>query len=210
MAGRAFLKHIPRIELGLGIGLLVAALSGCGGGGGGGPVLPVTVSVSPATASLAPGGTQDFTATVSQITNKAVTWSLQEGAAGGTITAAGKYTAPATIGTYHVLASSVAAPSKTAQAIVTVHTTVTITPAAITVPIGQATILSATVVGSANTAVTWSVQESAAGGTVDSAGKYTAPATPGTYHVIATSQADATQTAATITVVAGSATGTIR
>jgi fibronectin type 3 domain-containing protein len=55
--------------------------------------------------------------------------------------------------------------------------------------------LAATVTGSANTAVAWAVQEGTAGGTVDAAGKYTAPAAPGTYHVVATSAASSAATA---------------
>jgi hypothetical protein len=55
--------------------------------------------------------------------------------------------------------------------------------------------LAATVTGTANTAVTWAVAEGAAGGTVDAAGRYTAPAAPGTYHVVATSAASAAATA---------------
>jgi hypothetical protein len=48
---------------------------------------------------------------------------------------------------------------------------------------------------------TWAVQETG-GGTVDANGKYVSPVTPGVYHVIATSKADAKVTAtATITVV---------
>lgn len=56
--------------------------------------------------------------------------------------------------------------------------------------------LAATVTGTANTVVTWAVQEGAAGGTVDAAGRYTAPAVPGTYHVVATSAASSAATAA--------------
>ena len=49
------------------------------------------------------------------------------------------------------------------------------------------------------------------GGSIDAAGNYTAPTDHGTFHVVATSQADANQTAtATVTVQAGSATGTIQ
>ena len=47
----------------------------------------------------------------------------------------------------------------------------------------------ATVTGTTNTAVTWSVVE-AQGGAVTATGQYTSPATAGTYHVMATSQAD--------------------
>ena len=61
---------------------------------------------------------------------------------------------------------------------------------------------SATVTGSSNTAVNWSVTE-AGGGTIDSTGMYTAPAAAGTFHVVAITQADTTKTAslaATITI----------
>jgi chitinase len=60
-------------------------------------------------------------------------------------------------------------------------------------------------------AVTWSVQEGIAGGSVSSTGLYTAPALPGTYHLIATSQADPSHAAmATIIVQAGNASGSIQ
>ena len=54
---------------------------------------------------------------------------------------------------------------------------------------------SAVVTGAASgqsTAVTWSVQESS-GGTVDASGNYTAPASTGTFHVVATSVADSSR-----------------
>jgi hypothetical protein len=76
----------------------------------------IVVAVSPATASLAPGQTQQFTATVTGDSNTDVTWS----ASGGTITAAGLYTAPANGGAYVVRASSVASPGNTATAVVNV------------------------------------------------------------------------------------------
>ena len=52
----------------------------------------------------------------------------------------------------------------------------------------------AVVTGAASSAVTWSVVE-AQGGTIGATGQYTAPATPGTYTVKATSQADSTASA---------------
>src|SRR5262249_13194886 len=52
-----------------------------------------------------------------------VTWSVKEGASGGTVDAAGNYTAPASGGTVHVVATSVADPTKTATATVTVTAT---------------------------------------------------------------------------------------
>jgi glucuronoarabinoxylan endo-1,4-beta-xylanase len=55
-------------------------------------------------------------------------------------------------------------------------------------------------------AVTWKVVEGSAGGAVSSTGLYTAPSTPGTYHVLVTSVTDPTQTfQSTVTVTAASA-----
>ncbi|HEY7726241.1 MAG TPA: Ig domain-containing protein [Anaeromyxobacteraceae bacterium] len=59
----------------------------------------------------------------------------------------------------------------------------------------------ATVTGAVDTAVAWSVEEGAPGGSVTPAGLYTAPPTPGIYHVVATANADSSvRQAATVTV----------
>src|SRR5216684_484858 len=99
------------------------------------PPPPIAVSVSPGGASTPPGGTATFTATVTGTTagqSTAVTWSVQE-AGGGTVSAAGVYTAPGTAGTYHVVATSVADTSKTGTANVFVTTLTAIPPERITV-----------------------------------------------------------------------------
>lgn len=80
----------------------------------------VSISIDPPSIQLSSGGTQQFTAKVGGTTNTGVTWSIQEGNAGGKITQDGLYTAPATSGSYHVIASSVADPGKSAAAAVTV------------------------------------------------------------------------------------------
>jgi hypothetical protein len=49
-----------------------------------------------------------------------VTWAVSEGAAGGTIDTSGEYTAPSFSGTFHVVATSVADPRRSATATVTV------------------------------------------------------------------------------------------
>jgi hypothetical protein len=168
------------------------------------------VDVAPPTVSLAPAAAQTFTATVTNAPDTAVTWSIQEGAAGGTITAGGVYTAPNTAGTYHVVATSQYDPTKSDTATVTVHMGVTVTPPTATLTLRQTQIFTATVTGTANTAVTWSIQEGAAGGTITVGGVYTAPALSGTFHVVATSVADTSQTAvSTVTVQSGSANGMI-
>lgn len=76
----------------------------------------VTVSLSPATVSLAAGSTQAFTATVANAADSSVTWSCSA----GSITAAGLFTAPAAATSCTVTATSVADPTQSASATVTV------------------------------------------------------------------------------------------
>jgi hypothetical protein len=169
----------------------------------------VTVTVAPTTATVAAGGSQAFTCTVTGATDKVCKWSVREGAAGGTVTSAGVYTAPQTAGIYHVVARSRADTTKRAAATVTVTASqppppvaVTITPTTATLSAGGSQTFTCGVTGSADTACNWSVQEGA-GGTVSSAGVYTAPQAAGTYHVVAKSHPDTTKTAtATVTVTA--------
>jgi len=80
----------------------------------------VAVTVSPATATVAHGATQQFTAAVTgSSTDTSVKWTVASG--GGTITAAGLYTAPAAAGgPFTVTATSVADTTKTGTAKVTV------------------------------------------------------------------------------------------
>jgi len=68
---------------------------------------------------------------------------------------------------------------------------VTVAPNNATLPPGGAQLFAATLTGTTNTAVNWSVQENS-GGTIDStSGLYTAPRdSTGTFHVVATSQAN--------------------
>ncbi len=123
--------------------LTVAALAlACGGGGGGNnpPIVPVSVGISPSAPALGTDGTQTFTASVTGSTNTTVTWSIQEGAAGGTISASGVYTAPAVVangaGTFHIIATSQADPTKTASATATV-TAPALTAWSALAPMGQ-------------------------------------------------------------------------
>ena len=160
----------------------------------------VAVVVAPVTAALLAGGQQQFAAAVTGTSNTAVIWSVQE-SGGGTVSATGLYTAPVTAGTFHVRATSVADPTKSASATVSITAvSVAISPTSASLITGNTRQFTATVTGTSNTAVTWSVLESG-GGTVSATGLYTAPATAGTYRVRATSVADPTKSAsATVTV----------
>src|SRR5947209_8410650 len=71
---------------------------------------PAGVAISPATAVLMTGATQQFTATVSGQANPTITWSV-DGVTGGnsssgTITSAGLYTAPGSSGNHAIAAAS--------------------------------------------------------------------------------------------------------
>ena len=106
------------------------------------------MSISPATAAVDACQTTTFTAAVTGTSNTAVTWSVSEGSAGGTITSAGVYTAPATAGTYHVVATSQADTTKTKTATVTVTeriVSVAVNPQTVTVSQGGTAQFSATV-----------------------------------------------------------------
>lgn len=80
----------------------------------------VGVSIAPTAVSIQTGTEATFTAIVTGSPNTAVTWSVREPSGCGSITPAGVYTAPASATTCHVVATSVADPTKFAQATVTV------------------------------------------------------------------------------------------
>jgi hypothetical protein len=168
--------------------MLVA--TACSGGGVEAPN-ELNLSVSPTTLALLPGGRQQFTATVTNSTEKSITWS----ASAGTIDQNGFFTAPSLPGTVTVTATSKADSSKSASATVSVAdlgiTVAPLTPAVLTSHQIQ---FSATVTGWADTSVTWS----ASAGTIDENGLFTAPSEPGGVTVTATSKADVARSASTI------------
>src|SRR6266481_5312674 len=85
--------------------------------------IPVIVTISPTSATVAAGGTQQFTATVQNTSNTAVTWQVNGVMGGnatvGTISSSGLYTAPASPATVTVTAVSQADTTKSALAQVT-------------------------------------------------------------------------------------------
>jgi hypothetical protein len=173
----------------------------------------VDVTVDPKVAAVQTGSTLSFAAAVSGSPNTSVTWAIQEGSAGGSISSGdtATYSAPAQPGTFHLVATSVADTTKSDVAVVTVTQgpppTLSIAPKGIGVVTNQTLQFNATLTGVANASINWSVQEGGAGGTVSSSGLYTAPNTSGTYHVIATSADNSLTDKATVTVT-GAAAGT--
>ena len=156
------------------------------------PVGPV-VSLDKTTFNLNPSASTTLTATVTNFaTDNKVNWTVSTG--GGTETptqtasgVATTYTAPATPGIYTVTAASNELSSSTASATVNVYTAaavaVSVTPTTKTLITGGTVTFAAIVTNAPSQAVTWT----ASSGTITSGGVYTAPATPGTYTITATS-----------------------
>ena len=178
----------------------------------------VSVTVNPHSLALETAHTFQFSATVVNTTNTAVTWQVSGVAGGnstvGTIDATGLYTAPGTIpspATVTVTAISVADPTKSDSASVTISLTpvLSVNPPQATVVVANQQAFTATING-VDELVNWSVSGTGCSasqcGTIDTTGLYTAPAsvpTPATVTVTATSQADNTVTGtATVTVIA--------
>lgn len=172
---------------------LLFGLFNCGGGSSG---PPPALSVTPSIIQIFQGATEQFAANID------VTWSVSEGSGGGTITPAGLYMAPTVAGTFHVVATSRSDPSKSASATITVLAiTVSISPNQVAMTTGESVSFTARVAGSANQAVSWTVLEAPAGGSISTTGTYAAPAVFGTFHVVATSQASSSQSAQAVVTV---------
>ena len=202
----------------------------CGSSGTVSPV--ISVNVSAGATSVVVGKTTQFTATVMGTTNTAVTWLVVGGAANGSISASGLYTAPAAVpnpALVNVTATSKADMTKSGSASITVtasssNITVMVSPSAPTVPDFGTKQFSAVVNGTSNTAVTWEVNGTPGGslqfGFISSSGLFVAPggvptksdgsggSTTTTLKVTAVSQANSSASgSATVTVVPASQGG---
>ena len=161
----------------------------------------VGVTLTPSTVTLMAAQVQQFSATVTGSTNQRVTWSIAPPMA-GSISPSGLYTAPSIVTAQQpvtVTATSVADPSKSASAGVTLNpgVAITVNPPSSALTAGQTQQFTATVTGSTNQQVTWSINPPGVG-SISPGGLYTAPSTiasPQTITVIATSLADPTRSA---------------
>jgi len=147
----------------------------------------VAVAVTPATASVVVSKTQQFTATVTGTSNTGVTWSVGGGAANGTVSNSGLYSAPATVPNppqVTVTATSDANSTKSGSAIATVtaaaaSSSVSVSPSAVSVANFGTQQFTATVNGSPSMAVNWEVNGIVGGnqsvGFISTSGLYVAP-----------------------------------
>ena len=207
----------------LGISLsLLMVMVGCGGGMSTSTTTPaVAVSITtPTSAQTVPvNGTLAITAAVANTTNTAVTWTVSGVTNGnstyGTIAGSGlsvTYTAPAAVpatATFNITATSQADNTKSASVSVTISAGVVVSMTTPTgpqnVPVSSTLGFTASVTGTSNTGVTWTVNGITNGnatyGTISGSGlsvTYTAPAavpSPATFNVTATSVADTTKSA---------------
>jgi uncharacterized protein YjdB len=182
---------------------------------------PISVTVSPSSASVQVGQTRQFSATVQNAVNSVV-WMVNGfiggNAAVGTITSNGSYTAPLVApspATVTVQAASTAVASATGSATVSITTptplSVAISPSNASVRLGHTHQFSATVQNAAVTSVMWKVNGIQGGnstvGTISLTGLYTAPKTmppSSTVSVSAVSTADPSRSAsATVNLTVG-------
>ncbi len=159
---------------------------------------PIRVALSPAAADLETGGHRQFTASVSGADPR-VSWAVEEGARGGTVNDSGLYLAPQAPGRYHLVAASVADPSRTAgaeivvsaSAVRAVPSTLTLSPLAATLGRGATLRFSAGTPGAQDGAVIWSSDC----GAIEPDGTFRAPGQDGVCTVVARSAADPAQAA---------------
>ncbi|MFZ3189171.1 MAG: hypothetical protein WB523_03160 [Candidatus Sulfotelmatobacter sp.] len=183
------------------------------------PIGAVAVlSITPTSASVPTAGMQLFTASVTGTSNTAVTWGLSgagcSGSSCGTLStsslsASAVYLAPSAApspASVNLIATSAVDPTKSASANLIIvpapAIVVGVTPANVSATTGATQQFAASVTGTSNTAVNWTVSGAGCSGTtcgtINSSGLYTAPfAVPshGTVTATATSVADPTKTA---------------
>jgi hypothetical protein len=183
------------------------------------PAAAISVSVSPTTATVVSGGTEQLSAQVTNTSNTAVTWS----AISGTVSTTGLFTAPTVTATktVTVTATSVADNTKSASATVTVNAAaagiLTLNPTSInlgSVTVGQTSpVLTTTLTNTGNASLTIT-NDSISAGDFNWGGKGTcnygtlAPGASCTYSAKFTPTATGTRTA-TITIYSTASDSTV-
>ncbi len=174
-----------------------------------------SVTISPASAGLNFGATQQFTVTVAGNTNPTVSWSV-DGIAGGnssvgSIDPQGLYTAPTQIGS-HTVSANVTGVSTGATASITVFN-LSISPASTLLAPSATQQFTANVQGLSNSSITWEVDGTAGGntsvGTISSTGLYTAPNATGAHTISISSVAYPSATARSKLIVQNAVSGAV-
>jgi hypothetical protein len=168
------------------------------------PVL-TQVILTPASVGLPAGGAQQFAVSGQLSDGSTNTPAVTYTATGGTITAAGLYTAGTTTGTFRVIATQQGGTLADTSAVTitsAVLTQVILTPATASVPAGLNQQFSVSGMWSDGSTTPPSVAYTATGGTITSGGLYTAGTTTGTFRVVATQQGGTLADTSTVTITA--------
>lgn len=144
------------------------------------PPVPVVVTVAPTSVDVLLASSFHFEAQVTGTEDPRVVWTIDAGAAFGTIDAAGIYHAPNTLPDppmATVRATSVVDTTSSATALVQLQNLVmiSVSPSAATIQAGDSLQFTATVLNTADTRVTWELSNNLEHGTISSSGLYTAP-----------------------------------
>ncbi len=167
------------------------------------PVPTLTsIVLSPASATLDVAEQITFRATGNMSDGSSTTVNVTYSATGGTVTAAGRYTAGTTPGTYSVFATHQSGLADTAGVVIQSPPTlqaIVVTPSSASVAAGATRQFSASGTMSDGSTTPVSVTWTATGGSINGSGLYTAGSTQGSYQVIAT-HGSGLSDAATVTV----------
>lgn len=165
----------------------------------------VTITLGTVPSSLTVGQTFQFAATVANSTNAAVTWSVAGVTGGnstaGTISSAGMYTAPAMMpspASVTIMATSQADTTKSASISVAINVSLALNMTSTSLQVSGTQQFTATILGTTNTDVTWTVNGVAGGnssvGTISNAGLYTAPEYPPSPNTVTVTAISAAET----------------
>ena len=189
----------------------LAALAGCGNGMDTQPLVPASIAISSPSGTTAPAGTIQFTATVKDANGRTIAvtpaWSVVNG--GGAISSDGLFTAGDTAGTFEntVVASSGSVTSAS-TVVVTAGglASITVAPDTVSLAIGGTRQFVAVGKDAHDNVVAipnrvWSV--AAGGGTIDTAGLFTAGTTANTFANTVTATSGSISGTASLTVAPG-------
>lgn len=182
---------------------------------GGAPQVQEVV-LTPASVSLAPGGTQQFSASAKLGDGTSAPAAVTYSVTGGTVTGGGLYTAGQSAGTYRVIATAENGKADTAGVTVEAAPStpdptlerIVLTPSSVTLVAGARQQFSASGRMSDGSTSTVAVSYSATGGSVTAEGLYTAGQSAGSFRVVATQQGGALADTAAVTITSVSSGGT--
>lgn len=190
---------------------MLAALAACGSSEGTAPVVPASIVITTPSGTTSVTGTIQFSATVKDADGNTIavtpTWSVVNG--GGAITPDGLFTAGDSVGTFVNTVVATSGPVTSSSTVVITAGTlasITVTPDTVSLAIGAAQQFVAVGKDAQGHVVdiparVWSVAHG--GGTIDTAGAFTADTTAGTFANTVTAKSGSISGTASVTVLPG-------